>query len=484
MAEIDDFELLADYAGNGSEAAFTALVERHISVVHSAALRQVRDSHLAEEVTQVVFVLLARKARTFRRGVILSAWLLRATRFTSTNLLVGQFRRIRREQEAVQMQNNAPDDSAWEQIAPLLDEAMSRLAEKDRNVLALRFFEQKSLEEVGAALGIDAGAAQKRVWRAVERLRQYFSRRGVTFSVAGIATALSAHAIHVAPTGLAATTAAAAVLKGTAAPPATATLIKETLKLMAWTKAKTVVASVVVLLAGTTATVTVNKIHRSQNYPWQVPGFNGSVLAGAPPQIAILPSKVPYAARGYMGSKMMGTGVSAQTVVEAAYSDLGGGLLQTVVTADLPKGTFDYIASLPNGNTARLQEEVKRQFGVTARIESRESNVLALTVKNANAPGLKPATGSAGSSRAGRGEYSAKNQPLAGLVYFLSSNLGSPVIDRTGETGNFDFQLKWDATDAQQPKAEALKQALLDQLGLELVPGAEPGKTLVIEKAK
>ena len=185
-----------------------------------------------------------------------------------------------------------------------------------------------------------------------------------------------------------------------------------------------------------------------------------------------------------MGSKMMGTGVSAQTVVEAAYSDLGGGLLQTVVTADLPKGTFDYIASLPNGNTARLQEEVKRQFGVTARIESRESNVLALTVKNANAPGLKPATGSAGSSRAGRGEYSAKNQPLAGLVYFLSSNLGSPVIDRTGETGNFDFQLKWDATDAQQPKAEALKQALLDQLGLELVPGAEPGKTLVIEKAK
>lgn len=262
MADMEDFDLLAAYSGQDSEAAFTALAERYIGLVYSAALRQVRDPGEAEEVTQVVFVLLARKARTFRKGVILSAWLLRATRFTCTNFLVSQYRRIRREQQAVQMQNDSADDSFWEQIAPLLDEAMSRLGEKDRNVLALRFFEQKSLEEVGVALGIDTGAAQKRVWRTVDKLRQYFSRHGAAFSAATIATALSTHAIHGVPSGLAATVAATAALKGAAASTSTATLIKTTLKLMAWTKLKiTAVAVVGVLLAGGTATFMVQHFH-------------------------------------------------------------------------------------------------------------------------------------------------------------------------------------------------------------------------------
>src|SRR4029077_10436543 len=109
----------------------------------SAALRQVNDPHVAEEVTQVVFILLAKKASALKRGVILSAWLHRATRFTCTNVLVSQYRRVRREQQAFQMQTPSAD-SAWEQIAPLLDEAMARLGQEDRNALALRFFEQKS----------------------------------------------------------------------------------------------------------------------------------------------------------------------------------------------------------------------------------------------------------------------------------------------------------------------------------------------------
>ena len=484
MAEIDDFELLAEYAGKGSETAFTALVERHVRVVYSAALRQVHDPHLAEEVTQVVFVLLARKAHAFRRGIILSAWLLRATRFTSTNLLVSQYRRIRREHEAAQMQNTSPDDASWQYIAPLLDEAMSRLSEKDRNVLALRFFEQKSLEEVAASLGIDTGTAQKRVWRAVDKLRQYFARHGAAFSAAAITTSLSAHAVHGVPSGFSATMAATTALKGSAAASSTTTLINSTLKLMAWTKAKTaLVAGVIVLLAAGTATVTVTRIHKPQNYPWQMAGFDGGVLAAAPPQLAILPSKVTYGASGNMGGKLMGTGVSAQSVVEAAYSDQGG-WLKTTVVADLPKGEFDYIASLAGGNDARLREEVKRQFGVTARIETRKTNVLALTVKNANAPSLKPGTGHGSSGRSSRGEYTAVNQSLSSLIYFLAFYVKTPVVDHTGVNGQFDFHLKWDAIDVQHPNLEGLKEALLDQLGLELVPATEPIRVLVIEKAK
>ena len=104
------------------------------------------------------------------------------------------------------------DESAWEQIAPLLDDAMAALGEKDRNAVMLRFFEQKSLEEVGLALGIDTATAQKRVWRAVDKLRQYFARHGAAFSAATIATTLSAHALHAVPSGLAATVAATAAL--------------------------------------------------------------------------------------------------------------------------------------------------------------------------------------------------------------------------------------------------------------------------------
>ncbi len=274
MAEMDDFDLLAAYSGSGSEAeaAFTTLTERCVRLVYSAALRQVRDPHLAEEATQVVFVLLARKAHSFGKGVILSAWLLRATRFTSTNLLVSQYRRIRREHQALQMQTTSTGDSSWEQIAPLLDEAMSRLGEKDRNALALRFFEQKSLEEVGVALGIGTVTAQKRVWRAVDKLRQYFANHGAAFSAATITTALSAHAIHGAPSGLAAAVAASAALKGTAATSSTATLLKGTLKLMAWTKLKIAAVAVGVLLAGGTTTIMVKYL-----YPFE-PEYQGKTL--------------------------------------------------------------------------------------------------------------------------------------------------------------------------------------------------------------
>ena len=389
------------------------------------------------------------------------------------------------------MQTTSADDSSWEQIAPLLDEAMSRLGEKDRNVLALRFFEQKSLEEVGAALGIDTGTAQKRVWRAVDKLRQYFARHGAAFSAATLATALSTHALHAMPSGLAATVAATAALKGTAATASTATLINGTLKLMALTKAKTaLVAGAVLLLAAGTTAVTVRRIYekqqeQQQTYSWQVPGFNGNTLAKAKPMLAILPSKEPYGAWGNMGNKLMGTGVSAQKVVEAAYSDQDKGSLQTVVMTGLPPGKFDFIASLPDRNAAALREEVKRKFGVAARTETRETNVLILTVKNANAPGLKPDTSSADSSNStGGGEYSCVNQSLSSLVFFLSSSLNIPVIDQTEDRRTFDINLKWDVTDQQHPNSEAMKQALLDQLGLELVPAIKPIPMLVIEKAK
>ena len=462
MREMDDMALLREYRARQSETAFTTLVERHIGLVYCAALRQVRDPALAQEITQVVFILLAKKARSLREGTILSAWLYRAARFAASDARKMAFRRQQREHEAAQMQTIAPsssDESAWEHIAPLLDEAMAALGENDRNAVMLRFFEQKSLEEVGAALGIDTGAAQKRVWRAVDKLRQYFARHGAAFSAATITAALSAHALHAVPSGLAAAVAATATLKGTAATVSTATLLKTTLKLMAWTKAKLAATAVVgILLATATTTITVKEIQEHRTYSWQAGGFDSRVLAKRAPQVAILPSKGSGGA-GMSGGKLMGKTTSAQGVIEAAYGVWSGGPVATIVLTELPKGSYDYIASLPSGNAVALQEEVKRKFGVIGRFETRQTNVLALTVKKANAPGLRPDTSprGPGGGRSKAGEYSCFNSPLLSLANFLTDYFNTNVTNHTGFTGRFDIDLKWDETDRWAPQSRCLK---------------------------
>src|SRR2546427_4785737 len=152
---MDDLELLHEYAASQSEQAFATLVGRHVNLVYSAALRQVRDPHLAEEVTQTVFIRLARKAGTIHSGVILSGWLFRTTRFVASEVVRMEGRRRHREPKAMETVIESRGDSPWEQIAPLLDEAMAGLSETDRNAMLLRFFEKKSLKEIGLALGMD-----------------------------------------------------------------------------------------------------------------------------------------------------------------------------------------------------------------------------------------------------------------------------------------------------------------------------------------
>jgi RNA polymerase sigma factor (sigma-70 family) len=147
----DDLTLLREYSERGSEDAFAALVSRHVNLVYSVALRQVRDTHLAEEVTQVTFVVLARKARTLAATTILSAWLCRTARYAAANALTIQRRRERREQEAhMQTTANEPETDAWSQIAPLLEPALAELGERDHNAIVLRYFEGRDLKQVGA----------------------------------------------------------------------------------------------------------------------------------------------------------------------------------------------------------------------------------------------------------------------------------------------------------------------------------------------
>jgi len=153
------------------------------------------------------------------------------------------------------------ESDVWPQIAPLLDAAMAGLSEADYHAVVLRFFDRKSMKEVGAALGASEDAAKMRVNRAVEKLRRFFTRRGIVVPVAVLTAVISASSVQSAPATLANTATMVAFSKGATASPPTLTLIKGVLKIMAWTKAKTaIVAGVVTLLVAGTATVVVKKL--------------------------------------------------------------------------------------------------------------------------------------------------------------------------------------------------------------------------------
>jgi len=270
MLESDDIALLKEYAESGSESAFAELIARYVNLVYSAALRSVGNAHAAQEIAQAVFIILARKAKSLGDKTVLSGWLYQTARLTAANYLRGETRRHHREQEAYMQaildggrdaSSQFPESEVWQQIAPLLDDAMGRLGEKDRNAIVLRFFENKNLSEVGAALGASEDAAKMRVNRALDKLRKFFSKRGVDSTVAAIGETISSNSVQVAPVALAKTISAVAVAKGAAASGSTLILVKGALKIMAWTKMKTAViaGAVLILAAGTTTVIVIDR---------------------------------------------------------------------------------------------------------------------------------------------------------------------------------------------------------------------------------
>jgi RNA polymerase sigma factor (sigma-70 family) len=259
--EQTDSQLLRAFAERNSDPAFAELVRRHIDLVHSAALRMVCDAHLAQDVTQAVFIALAKNAAQFTERPILSGWLHRTAQNIAAQTVRTDVRRRAREQEAAAMNEllSATPDVSWDQIAPHLDTALGELDESERDALLFRYFERKSAREMAAQLGISDEAAQKRVTRAVERLRELFAKRGIAVGASGLVVAVSANAVQAAPMGLALTISTAAVLTGTNL--ATAATVTATKAIAMTTIQKTIIAAVVVASIATPSIIQ----HRGQS---------------------------------------------------------------------------------------------------------------------------------------------------------------------------------------------------------------------------
>lgn len=247
----DDMALLREYAASRSDLAFEELVTRYLGLVYSAALRRVGDVQLAEEIAQAVFIILARKSGSLGAKTILSGWLYRATGYAAADALKSQRRRQHREQEAYMqsLMDQPASDETWRQIAPMLEAAMDSLSECDRNALMLRFFEGRALGEVSVKLGTSEDAAKKRISRALDKLRRFFMKRGVTSTTEIIGRSLSTYSIQPASAIMIKSIAAVALARGAGASAGTQALVKGAFKLFSWTK--------IAAVAGTAAIATV-----------------------------------------------------------------------------------------------------------------------------------------------------------------------------------------------------------------------------------
>ena len=253
MQDQSDAQLLREFAEGRSEPAFRQIVRRHTDLVYSAALRHVESSDLACDIAQGVFIDLARKARPLTKKMAesrsLVSWLYVSTRYAALNFLRDDRRRLAHERLAMeQLITNSESAPDWERIRPVLDEAMADLSDQDREALLLRYFKNHDFRAVGHALGLSDDAAQKRVSRAVERLREFFAKRGVTVGGSGLVVIISANAVQAAPLALAGTISTAV----TAATITTTTIATQTA--MHWINIKSMTAIVAAAVAAATGT--------------------------------------------------------------------------------------------------------------------------------------------------------------------------------------------------------------------------------------
>ena len=270
----DDWSLIDRYAAARDDAAFAALVRRHVDLVHSAAVRRVGDRHMAEDVTQAVFVILAQKPGSARSSASLAGWFLATVRYAAANALKVERRRRQHEQSAAADAAarsagggaDPADSLAWQELAAHLDDAVLGLPAGDRRAVLLRYFERLPIHAVAVALGVSEDAAKQRLRRAVEKLRVGLARRtGLVALVpaAGrgpdLAVLLESNAVQGAPLPLTLAAAPSALGAGAGGGAAAAAIAKGAMSMMRFAKLKFVaVGGAAAVVVATGAVLSIN----------------------------------------------------------------------------------------------------------------------------------------------------------------------------------------------------------------------------------
>jgi uncharacterized protein (TIGR03435 family) len=479
----DDLALLREYARNNSEEAFAALVSRHVNLVYSVALRSVRNPHLAGEITQAVFIILARKADKLPPHAVLPGWLCRTARYASASALTIQQRRQHREQEAYmqsrldQSQNDlsrrsgAQAEETWHQITPLLDDAMELLGRKDHDALLLRFFEGRNFKEVGTALGASEDAAKMRVNRALEKLGKFFTKRGMRLTTAIIAAAISGDSVQAAPPALAKAIISVAIAKGAAASGSTLILVKGALKVMTLAKAKTTafIGTAIILAASVTA------IAVDESF-WKMKIEN---LQTAPAVMIVRPAQYSdHQAMTDDEGRIIAHNMNFVGLLQIAYSFSPQ---RMILPSNAPSGRFELMLTLPDHQKEALQKAIKQQFGYTARIEIHWTDVFLLKVKDSKLLALHiDKHGGKLSIKQTSVARGWSNCPISVVTKYLEGTFDKPVVAQSDLSENYDISFqREDGQDRKQIFADELAQA-----GLELISTNMPIEALVVEKVK
>jgi RNA polymerase sigma factor (sigma-70 family) len=410
----DSQQMLADYVKDGSESAFRGLVARYINSVHSTAVRLVNgDTHLAEDITQTVFVDLARKAHTLPPEVMVGGWLHRDVCFVAGKTMRGERRRRFRERQAVAMNIQVdPTAANLALVAPILDEAINQLEPDDRTAILLRFFDQLDFRAVGQRMASNEDAARMRVNRALDKLQVLLKNRGVTFPAAALGTALGVGFVSAAPVGLAATTAGTALAS----------------------------------LAADGVSVFLLKFMTKGNLKFAIVGA-----------VAVAALTVPLVIQHHSLAKLRveNQALQKQATQRASLWEENQRLSNPVVQATIRLASAEEQVH----ELARLRDEVGR-----LRQQSNDLARALAATRQINS-GLRVTA---------YGKRIFPNTTMAAFAKFIGGVLQAPVADQTGLTGTYYIAMTPPNAGGSNGKLERVSGILLNELGLQLMPLAGP----------
>jgi hypothetical protein len=397
--------------------------------------------------------------------------------------------------------NDADTQAAWQQLAPLLDETVAQLGDADRAVLVLRYYEQHPLEEVGAALDIGADAAQKRVTRALEKLRTLFAKRGLTLSAALIAGAVSANSVQAAPAGMAKIVSIVAATKGAAATASMLTLVQGVLKIMAWSKIKaTIGIATATLIAIGTAAAVIATWNKMEGIPASVSnllqGFNptnatrsdvdavnqkiegvyADFFKNAPTGVFIQATRFKQTAFArHGGNEMIGKMIPFPEMLARAFetNEIAFSTSRIVFNTEVPQGSYDYLVNVPDHGLEKFRDEIQKRFGLIGKIEMCATNALVLRAKTG-----EPSTPKNVSDYNPEDYYLVFWNSMA-LANRLGETLGQPVIDGVESKSMYTIALPRKSNDL-----ALLNKILGEQVGLELASTNARIEMLIVGKVK